>query len=161
MQLEKTNMDQRYYWHVLISHWVRERRRNGLTIPFIIGANNFVANESKVNNMDVRELFRQIISDPSDEVFTLQNCENVVEYVIGLNSVNPKDGTIFSNPVTGKPKLIAALNTRVLGTNIEAVTSSMAKRYNDCIINANYSRINLAWAPFSEEDVKMINEALG
>ncbi len=149
------------YWPALINHWVRVKRRNGLTVPFILGTKTIIDSESKIVSQDIGKLFNDIVSYPGDEVFTLQHCENVGEYVLGLNSVNPKEGLTILNKDTGKPKLIATLNTSVLGKNYEAIVTSLTHRYHDCLNNGLYSRFDFKWTAFSKEDLKMINEVLG
>ncbi|GAA0892667.1 hypothetical protein GCM10009122_23460 [Fulvivirga kasyanovii] len=149
------------YWSRLINHWVRVKGRNGLTIPFILGVRTLIDNDFKIMHHCVTDLFTEIRNSDSDEVITLQHCENIGEYVLGLNDpTNGKDGLLVPDEKTGKTKIIATLNTQVLGKTFEEIIKSLQNRYSDCLTNGTFSRVNFKWTEFSESDLKMIDEAL-
>jgi hypothetical protein len=154
------NYDQ-YYWGRLINYWVIVKRRNGLSIPFILGTRALTDIDFKIDYHSVPDLFNEIRNCDGDEVITLQHCENIGEYVLGLNDpINPKDGLTVPNEKTGKTKIIATLNTGVLGKTFDAIVKSLTDRYHDCLIKETYSRIDFKWTAFSDSDLKMISEAL-
>lgn len=118
-------------------------------------------NNYKIDNQSVSDLLNEIKNSDGDEIITLQHCENIGEYVLGLNDPNnPKDGLLISNETTGKIKIIATLNTGVLGKTFDAVVKSLTDRYTECLINGTYSRIDFKWTNFSDSDLITIKEAL-
>ncbi|MDI9364459.1 MAG: hypothetical protein QM541_05880 [Flavobacterium sp.] len=145
------------YWYKLISYWVNVRNREGLTIPFIIGSR-------KPNNIEIEtvsELLVDIVNSNLDDAITLFNCNTIGEYVLGLN--NPQQqmaGTEIKNPETGRTMLIATTSTQILGNNLQEITESLTKKYDDCLTTKKYSLINRQWADFSPTDKVMIEEAL-
>jgi hypothetical protein len=149
------------YWHKLISYWVRIKRRNGLTLPFIIGAEKFDKLSGDTAPMSVQELLSEIINSNTDDIVTLLYCDNIGDYVLGLNnSSNPMDGTKVINVQTKRVTLIATLGTKILGNTTADITAALTKKYSDCLTSKKYSLINFQWADFDEGDIKMINEAL-
>lgn len=154
------NFDE-YYWGRLINYWIKVKKRNGLSIPFILGTRTLTDSNFKTDNQSVSDLLNEIKNSDGDETITLQHCENIGEYVLGLNDPkNPKDGLLISNGTTGKTKIIATLNTEVLGKTFVAVVKSLTDRYTECLINGKYSRIDFKWTNFSDTDLIMIKEAL-
>jgi hypothetical protein len=106
---KKTNMNfDEYYWGKLIRYWVKVKRRNGLSIPFILGVRTMINKNFKIDNHSIAELLNEIVSCEGDDIITLQHCENIGEYVFGLNNPeDSKDGLSIFNEKTGKTKIIA------------------------------------------------------
>ena len=150
-----------YYWGRLINYWVNVKGRNGLSIPFILGTRTLIDYKFKIDDHSVSDLLHEIKNWDDDEIITLQYCGDIREYVLGLNDPkNPKDGLLIINEDTGKTKIIATLNTIILGKTFANIVKSLTDRYNDCLIKEKYSRIDFDWKSFSDSDLKMINEAL-
>jgi len=150
-----------YYWGRLINYWVKAKGRNGLSIPFILGARTLTDKNFKTDNHSVSDLLNEIKNCDGDQIITLQHCENIGEYVLGLNDPKkPKDGLLVTNEKIGKTKILATLNTGVLGKTFDAIVKSLTDRYNDCLTKEAYSRIDFKWTIFSDSDLEMINEAL-
>lgn len=150
-----------YYWGRLINHWVKVKGRNGLSIPFILGTRTLIDSNFKTDNHSVSDLLNEIKNCDGDEIIILQHCENIGEYVLGLNDPkNPKDGLLVPSGKNGKTKIIATLNTGVLGKTFDGIVKSLTERYNDCLTTGAYSKIDFKWTTFSNSDLKMINEVL-
>lgn len=145
------------HWYKLISYWVNVRNREGLTIPFIIGS-------QKPDNIEIEtvsELLIDIVNSDLDDTITLFNCDTIGEYVLGLNNPQqPMAGIEIKNPETAKTMLIATTSTQILGDNLQEISESLTRKYDDCLTAKKYSLINRQWADFSPIDKAMIEEAL-
>jgi len=151
-------MDNQPYWYQLISHWVNVKKRTGLTIPFIIGAKNFFESNSNLNS--VTELLNEIVESEIEETIILNNCPHVGEYVLGICSVSSfLSGTDFKNEETGNVTLIATTSTKILGEDFRSICRSLEKKYKNQINEGHFSKEDFDWTPFTENDIKMIEEA--
>lgn len=155
-------MNKNPYWHKLISHWVNVEKRNGLTIPFIIGAHQFYDSKKDVEPMTVSQLFKEIISSDTADTMTLLYCDNIGDYVFSLNNSSYKmSGLEIKNELTNKVTLIATLSTQILGKNISDIITSLNNKYANCLQDKKYSLIKSSWEEFNVTDKKMINKAFG
>lgn len=160
-EFQVTNKNHSAFWHRLISYWVNIKKKNGLTIPFIIGAEQFDKKDYVFKPKDVSELLLEIRNSSLNDTLTLLYCDNIGDYVLGLNNPDkPMIGTDIKNEQTNKTTLIATFSTQILGSNIDDITNSLAKKYSKCLKDKKYSLINLQWTDFNESDIKMIKEAL-
>ena len=72
------------YWYKLIDSWVNIEGRNGLTIPFIIGARKTYINQAlKINVNTISELFVEIVDTDMPQIVSLFFCGEVKEFVLG------------------------------------------------------------------------------
>ena len=55
---------------------------NGLTIPFLLGANSVIKTDEEKRN--VEEFFEEAIDESLPQKISLQRCGNIGEYVIGI-----------------------------------------------------------------------------
>lgn len=151
----------RPYWYKLIIHWVKAKGRNGLTIPFIIGAEQFNKPDLSVEQISVWQLLTEIINSDTGDTITLLYCTDIGEYVLGLNHYyNTMKGTEIKNDRTQNTTLLATLSTQILGNNIEDIGQSLTDRYAKCLNDKKYSLINSQWIDFADNDIDMIREAL-
>ena len=151
-----------FYWKELIHYWVNVEKRNGLSIPFILGASTVIDSTYKIEESSVGDLLNEIKNSDGDEIIVLEHCSDIGEYVLGLeNPRNRKNGLVIKNEKTGRPKIIATISTEVLGKTFDEIVSSLSKKYLCYLHQGNFSRINLQWTKFSENDLKMINYILG
>ncbi len=65
------------YWFQLLHYWINVRKRNRLTIPFILGAKSVISSNLSIDRSEVLELFNQIMHSTGGEVFTLEHCGTV------------------------------------------------------------------------------------
>jgi hypothetical protein len=150
----------KHYWGKLINHWVKVKKRDGLSIPFILGSRTVLEKEFFVSKRCVQELLEEIGNSDDEEVIVLQYCAHICEYILGLADPNDFPKGIHIQNGTGKTKLIATFSTQILGKTFDEIKDRLANNYNECISNENFSRINLKWAPFSESDKETICLAL-
>ena len=69
------------YWTVILSEW-RNRGRDGLTLPFVIGSQKYLRQSIK---QDIKELFADILS--SDAKVYLKYCLTTEEIILGIHAL--------------------------------------------------------------------------
>lgn len=149
------------YWYKLILHWVKVLGREGLTIPFIIGAKSLVSIGNEVTKKSISDLFSEIKNSDIKNTITLSYCDTIGEYVLGINNPNsPKVGSNIKNQNTGKTTLITTTGIEVLGKSLDEISDSLVERYLLCLQQGEYSKIDLKWAKYSDSEIKMIKTIL-
>lgn len=152
--------DEQPYWFTLISYWVKDQNNTGLTIPFVIGAQEYF--EVNSGPKTVTDLITLVKNSNVDDTIILNNCPGVGEYVLAIEKgPYPMDGKGFKNESNGNIILKATISTRVLGKDFESICKSLEKKYGSHIQKGNYSKskVDFEWQPFTDEDIKMINKA--
>ena len=150
--------DKKPYWYQLISYWVKDKKRTGLTIPFIIGAQQYFDSTSEPET--VTELMELIKNSEIDETIILNNCPNVGEYVLGISkNAAYLSGIEFKNEKNEKITLKATSSTKILGEDFNSICKSLEKKYKKPINEKNYSKVDFNWSPFTDGDIDMIDEA--
>ncbi len=156
-------MKQKPYWYKLIFHWVKNEKRDGLTIPFILGAKKEINSTEKVSVEDFDELFKEIINYTDDEnIVTFFYCDTIGENVLGLIGRAQEtyyNGKPFANSETGETTLLIG-NGLQLGKNLEEIISSLKSKHKIAIEKEFFSLNHFDWGLFTEKDKQMIMEAL-
>lgn len=147
------------YWFYLIEYWVNVRKRTGLTLPFIIGVPHIEGIED-MKLYSVADLLEEIASGATSQVFTIQYCGDIMEYVVGLYKNELQTAIEIINPSSNRLTLVTTLNAQTLGKDLAEVIRSLDTRYLDCINNRRFSKINLKWHEYSPEDIYFIKDAL-
>lgn len=148
------------YWYKLISYWVKNKKREGLTIPFIIGAEKH-ANPDVTKTKSVAELITDIINTDIDDTITLFYCDTIGEYVLGINNrFCSMQGHEIQSETTNKTTLIATSSMQILGKNINEIVSSLTKKYAQSLSDKKYSYDKGNWTTYSDIEMQMINESL-
>ncbi|WP_226389439.1 hypothetical protein [Penaeicola halotolerans] len=147
-----------YYWFKLINYWVNVRYKNGLSIPFILGARTLIDNKYKINEKSVSELLYDIKNSEAEDIITIQHCADIGEYVLGINDrKNPKIGDYIKNEKTGETRIIRAINTNVLGKSFDDLIESLTRRYTNSLSYNLISRNDFNWTTFTDYDLEIIN----
>lgn len=156
-------MDHQPYWYKLIYYWVKERKRDGLTIPFILGAKKEISPTIEISVEDIDQLFSEILGYSNEEnAITFFYCDNIGENVLGLiNRANEQyyKGVPYLNEQTGKIAVLIG-NGLQLGNNVKQITSNLKDKYRQAIDNKFFSLNHFVWEAFSQKDKEMIMAAL-
>ncbi|MBI9033149.1 MAG: hypothetical protein JEZ03_01630 [Bacteroidales bacterium] len=157
--MKKDKKEQLPYWYKLITYWVINRKKTGLTIPFIIGAKQDFDPDSEFDS--VASLFIEIKNSDFKELFVLSHCPNVREYVLGIKTVPLRiKGNVFKNDKTEVETLLATMNTEILGSTFVEVVSSLHEKYSGIIGKGYYSKIDGEWSCYDQNDKEFIDEAI-
>jgi hypothetical protein len=74
-------MKTKYTWAVLLAFFEKQNYfRNGLTIPFLIGAVELLENKK----MSISELTEELMDKNNENLITIMRCGNIGEFVIGI-----------------------------------------------------------------------------
>ncbi len=159
-------------WFRLIKHWL-DRKRYGLTLPFLVGATAFKYNEYSKYTDDSSHIIEEIIEYPFDGyIVHIRWCPDYNSEVFAVYEVNspyrlkkscqeyyPKDkevpSLIIDNEVVAQLKLKKDKNE---------IISCIINRANKHLKLGNYSRVwtddGLMYGPLVEEEKIFIQEAL-
>lgn len=146
------------YWFTMLSYWVNTRKRTGFTIPFIIGAEKLINPDVIIESNSVHKLLNEIRFSSIDSVIVLRYCENLREYILSIN--NPSNPIIGENIKNrqGNTTIVTAYDTRVLGNNFPEILNSLQLRYQNNILNNEFSRRDFTFTEFSPDDKMLISD---
>ena len=137
-------------WHTLLStHLSKRWVRQGLTIPYIIGAYSLIAPSYEVSEESIPNLLRDIASSKIDEIAIYHPCHHLYEDVVSLRGrkgvVVPSKENYFSNS-DGVETLI------VRGLEFKSILELGEKLNNSYLVEIKASRFsrdgNNGWKEF-------------
>lgn len=142
------------FWYKLIYYWCRKKNRSGLTIPFIIGAQNILLPEKKL--MEIETLLNEIKDTQLEEKVIIHYCYDLNEFVIGLEE---KDFAVSSHFHNYGSFYIGDEKTEKFG-DFNKIVSEMKSTYSGFIRDGLYSKdiLSSTWQPFQEKDINLIRE---
>lgn len=149
------------YWEVLLIKQ-RERGRDGLTIPFIIGSQKFLPNN----------FARQIIKELIKDIVSSNSFETCIRYCIGTQTLilelrKPKNA-IYYPKYNGQKQTnmsVAVFLKVKLGLNIDNLIDKLVEDFQEPINNELFSAVpnvdarNVIWETFSNEDIQFIKDS--
>lgn len=151
------------FWDRLIKYKKNEKEISfGLTIPYLVGANEIINNDLISKDDGIKRLIHGILNSKSEYVAVIQKCSNIRKYVIGIESLD-KCNFFFKNDIqiynsNKEPRIIITVNAKDLGNNIENIISKFNELYLDSIIESKYTwdyKIK-EWTYFSEYEKNQI-----
>lgn len=149
------------YWELLLSKQ-RERGKDGLTLPFLIGSQNYLINRLKDQNIE--DLIYDIVSSQKFEIcirfcmgtqtfiFEIRKPKNVVYY--------PKNKNVEQSNLS-----VAICHELDFGDNIITVIDFLKTNFQDTIDSKLYSAIpntyerTVNWDAFSKDDLSFIENS--
>jgi len=149
-----TNME---YWEILLSEW-RKKGRDGYSIPFIIGSQQFLDKTSKQN---VENLIADIVKNLNNEIY-ISYCMTINDLIIGIRDDSKKHINGYFPEYNGREQNKFFITSFVsdLGTNIEEVIECLTERYSDRISNKEFSINNRVPGNYSAEEKEFIINCL-
>jgi hypothetical protein len=144
------------FWFTLIYAWTQNRKRSGLTVPFIVGS------EEKVKEKSSLEIVKSLVLNVEEYynpnfVVTFFRCHDIGAYVFGLfprNNANYYNGHWISE------------NHRILigqgvcaNCNVDGLIDMVNNAYGYEIQNDLFSLNQNIWGEFNEFDKRFILEA--
>lgn len=147
------------YWLDVLRHFEEKKYfRNGLTIPFLIGSRTVLEPDEPIESI---EEFITEISE-SDPPITLMKCGTLREYVLSIiDSYDIEMMKVHKNLYKRFGNLIIIDDSFANFTSLSEIISNLNTDLSDEIEAVNYSKMDGEWSPFSEKDLKRINEILG
>lgn len=125
------------FWYVLLSEW-RSKGHVGLTIPFIIGSQQFLP-DSHIEQ-DIEDLIYGIV-DNKDTLIAIKYCFTTEDLVMEIESnVGGLPGLFPTIKGLPQTKLFLKGFSTDLGDNCELVVENLKSRYQDHIDAGRYSK---------------------
>lgn len=148
------------YWFKLIRNWVFNKRGNGLTLPYLLGAQSIFKEDSKLTVADARILLDEIFNCPvKNETIEVFFCPNVKTYVFGLSpSYMKKFGHFFTSQITGDVSVV--FRNKAIGKEKSEIIETLLKELSIHIERGNFSNHDGHWESFSNTDIAYIKHVL-
>lgn len=143
------------YWYILLKEW-RDQNKNGLTIPFLIGSQNFLP--SKANFQNIHELIVDITSNTDIEVY-ITYCTDIDDLILGVRDES-KTNIAGRFPFYRNKQQSRFFQTKItfdLGENVEEIIHNLNDRYQRNIDNEKYSRNDRTNGDYSSKDTDFIH----
>lgn len=143
------------YWYVLINYWCRHLNRTGLTIPFIIGAQDYFL-EKRVYTIE--RLLEEIKDTMCSEKVVIRECSHLNEYVIGLDENVYPIADLYKN----FGEFCIADEELEKETDYSSLVNTLTNKYEKPVVEECFSKsVSLErWIKFNDEDIKMIKDAV-
>lgn len=145
------------YWEILLINW-REKGRDGFSLPFLIGSQQYLANNT---NQNIKELITDIIENSNHEIY-IAYCMNINDLVLGIRDVSKQkiSGSFpkFKNKPQSKFFLTNFLND--LGQNAESIIDKLTVRYERQINSKKYSINNHIISDYNVTEIEFIKSSL-
>lgn len=144
------------YWQILLSEW-REKKRNGLTIPFIIGSQKYL----KVStNQDISKLLWDIAYSDDFEVY-ITYCTDVNDLILGVRDESKKNivgkHLTFDNTLPSKFFLTKIVYD--LGEDIQTIARELSERYQRFIEDGQFSVNDRVRGSYTEYEINFIKKS--
>lgn len=142
------------YWGKLLTKW-REQKRDGFTIPYIIGSQKYLPNNQKIH--DIEELLIDIVNNEQTEIY-ISYCDAIGDIILGVRDETKKELLGSYPPFNGKSQSKFYLTTGVdyLGINIENIISSLKNKFQADINNGKFSLNNGIKGDYNPKEVEFI-----
>lgn len=144
------------YWQNLLFDW-RESKRNGLTIPFIIGSQKYLKGST---NQDISKLLWDIAMTDDFEVY-ITYCIDVNDLILGIRDESKID--IFGKHLTLDDTLHSNFFlTKIaydLGEDINSVAQELSERYQRFIDDGLFSVNDRVRGVFNENEINFIKKS--
>lgn len=146
------------YWQNLLWKW-RQNGNDGLTIPFIIGAQKHFANSTP--KQSIKELINDIINSKEFEVY-IGYCMNIKELILGIRSddkVNITGGHLLLENGE-KSNFYVTKFVADLGTDLNEISETLTEKYQSIIDSGRYSINQQEWGAYTLDEVEFIQECI-
>lgn len=134
-------------WYLLVEYWCQERKRDGLTIPFILGT---------IESEDIKALLIEISKFKCSSRIMLNHCSDLQEYVL----------TFVEEPFSWHYNLKRFDNLLIYDdygkieefNSLDELAEFFDVRYSKCISEKRFSlNKNHEWVDFTEVDNWRLN----
>lgn len=145
-------MNNQSLWLQILSHFDgRGYFSNGLTIPFLLGANSIISPDEEL--LSVEEFVNEIIDKSLPIKISIQSCGNIGEYVIGIfDKESPAElYTNFGN-------LYVTDNSFSKTDTINTIKRVLIDDYQNKIDEGLFSINNREWGNYSPQEKDRLAE---
>jgi len=146
------------YWEQLLVEW-RTLGRDGLTIPYIIGSQQFLPSTHIAQTIE--GLLLDISTSKGCEVY-ITYCMDINEIILGIRDQSKTKITGQFPPLNGgkQQKLFLTNVVSNLGDNVESIITSLMERYQEKIDCEKFSKRGDEWGDYSTSEKEFIMNSL-
>lgn len=151
-------MENQSLWFQVLIHFDRKSYfSNGLTIPFLLGANSIINPDDK--RLAIDDLFEEIIDESLPRKISLQRCGNIGEYVIGIFD-NESVGYLYREKPLYKQfgNLYITDNSFSAIDNSDTIKSILISEYQNLVDSELFSINQREWGDYSEKEKSQLEE---
>ncbi len=159
-----TDLENPFWYRLITNLKANGEILNGVTIPFILGAQEIKDNTLVIREESIYVLLTEIMNSSTELKVILQNCEDIHEYVIGLRDKYfcehyLKSDLSFTNE-KGDKTIYVALTAIKLGNTIHEISNNLTKKYWNYLKNNYFSwdKYNQTWRIFSQRERDLISK---
>lgn len=157
-------MNHQNFWYRLIE---LSRKKDiiidGLTIPFILGAQKYLDPALEINNDSIFKLLSGIVQADNAEKAVLKDCSGN-QYIIALRSTqfckeNLSNALVFKNK-NNNDSLYVANDVAFLGNSIREISNSLNEKYKGLLIKETFSWNDrkMSWNKINDLEKEIIRE---
>ena len=145
------------YWQLLLTNW-RNQGKNGLTIPFIIGSQNYLT--LNFVRQDIRRLIVDVIENKEFPVY-ITYCQDVNDLIICKRDKSKERiaGRFPSFLGQEQDKFFQTMIVYNLGDSVEEIIESLTIKYQEIIDRQEYSIHDRIRGNFSSTDRSFIENS--
>lgn len=127
------------YWQKLLTQWREKEKRDGFTIPYIIGSQKYL--KYKEYNQNVEDLILDVANENSTDIY-IKYCASTGDLILGVRDETkiaiPGKFLKFEN---GKESNLFLTDfSKNLGNSVEEVALELFDRYQKYIDSEQYSK---------------------
>ena len=127
------------YWQKLLIQWREKEKRDGFTIPYIVGSQKYLNDKNDIQN--AKDLILDIATNDLVEVY-IKYCLSTGDLILGIYDASkahiPGKYLPFENGK--KSSLFLTDFSKDLGDTVEEVSSELHERYQKYIDAKEYSK---------------------
>ena len=145
------------YWEILLVEW-RKIDRNGFTIPYIIGSQQFLNHTS---NQKIEDLIIDIIENSKNEIY-ITYCMTINDLILGVRDNSKKKINGYFPKYNGKDqnKFFVTSFVSNLGSDIKEIIENLNNRYSERILKKEFSTNNRIFGDYNQNEKKFIIRCL-
>lgn len=142
------------YWQKLLIEW-RNQGNDGLTIPYIIGSQQFLQTSS---NQTINDLILDIVHNDQIQVY-LTYCQTVNSLILGYRDESKKQIKGSFPNCYGKPQSMFYLSSFLtdLGDEVEIIIERLREKFQECIELRKYSINHREWGRYTQSEIDFMN----
>ncbi|MEC4028947.1 hypothetical protein [Myroides odoratimimus] len=146
------------YWEkLLIEH--RNIGRDSLTIPFIIGSQQFLKNHNKIQNID--ELLLDI-ANTSNNLICLRYCMSIKTLILEIHKDRNQSYIPTLNGKVQNGLVVSISSKNDLGNTFEEIIQNLIYRFEKPILDKTFSANiseedrSVIWENYSDKDIEFV-----
>ena len=145
-------MNNQSLWLRVLSHFDGKGYfSNGLTIPFLIGANSIISPDNEI--LSVEQFLHEIVDESLPIKISIQRCGTIGEYVIGISDKD-SPSELYRN--FGNLYITDSSFSKM--DTIEKIKSILIEDYQNLVDDGLFSINRRVWGDYSEEDKEHLEE---